>query len=112
VAILIAITAIVPSIFVPVAVVIAVIVAFAWANEAAHNKGDQRQQKAALRNTYGIFHGRSNAVDSTALIQSRSRPRIMAARNRFVGAVASIYDQLDSHCEACGIVQTIDDSDG
>ena len=107
-AILTAITAVVPSIFVPVAVVIAVIVAFAWADEAAHNKADQRQQKAAFRNTHGIFHGRSNAVDSTALIQTGSRPRIMAAGIRFVGAVASICDQLDSRCEACVRYRTDD----
>jgi hypothetical protein len=65
---LIAINAIVPCIFVIVPMVIAVIVAFARANHAAQNKAQKPQQEGAFRNTLGIFHGRSNAVDSTALI--------------------------------------------
>jgi hypothetical protein len=48
--------------------VIAIIVAFAWANQAARNKADQAQQEGALRNTLDVFHRRSNAVDSTALL--------------------------------------------
>ena len=40
---LIAITAIVPCLFVVIAMVIAVIVAFAWSNYAAGNKSAQRQ---------------------------------------------------------------------
>jgi hypothetical protein len=67
---LIAINAIVPCIFVIVSMVIAVIVAFAWANHAPQNYAYQPQQKGAFRNTLGIFHGRSNAVDSTALIHT------------------------------------------
>jgi hypothetical protein len=43
VAMLIAITAIVPSIFVVIPMVIAIVVAFAWPNHAAHNKADQSQ---------------------------------------------------------------------
>ena len=40
---LIAITAIVPSIFVVIPMVVAVVVAFAWPNNAAHNKANQSQ---------------------------------------------------------------------
>ena len=40
---LIAISAIVPSIFVVIPMVIAIVVAFAWPNHAAHNKANQSQ---------------------------------------------------------------------
>jgi hypothetical protein len=66
---IIAFTAIVPSIFVIVPMVIAIVVAFAWANNAAQNEADQPQQEGAFRNTHG-FHRRSNAVGSTASIDT------------------------------------------
>jgi hypothetical protein len=67
---IIAFAAIVPSIFVIVPMVIAIVVAFARANDAAQNEADQPQDKGAFRNTLGIIHGRSNAVGSTASIDS------------------------------------------
>jgi hypothetical protein len=90
---LIAVNAIVPCIFVIVPMVIAIIVTFAWANNAAQNEADQAQQEGAFRNTLGIFHRLSNAVDSTALTQTDYLHLIMAIRNSFVGAVPSLCDQ-------------------
>jgi hypothetical protein len=108
---LIAISAIVPCIFVIVPMVITVIVAFAWANQAAHNKAYQPQQKGAFRNTLGIFHGRSNAVATTALINtSHGQPSWPFETDSSVRYRAYMTIKLGRACVAgaCGIVQTIE----
>jgi hypothetical protein len=56
VAVLIALRAIMPSVFVVVPVVIAIIVAFAWPNKAAHDKAEQSQQESILRKAACIYH--------------------------------------------------------
>jgi hypothetical protein len=53
---LIALSAIVPSIFVVVPMMIAIVVAFAWANHAAHNQANQPQQKGAGGNALCVSH--------------------------------------------------------
>jgi hypothetical protein len=53
---LIAISAIVPSIFVVIPMVIAIVVAFARPNHTAHNKANQSEYKGAGRNTLCVFH--------------------------------------------------------
>ena len=58
VAMLIAITAIVPSVFMVIPMVTAIIVAFAWPNDAADDKAEQSQYKGTVRNTLCFCHGR------------------------------------------------------
>jgi len=54
---LIALRAIMPSVFVVIPVLIAIIVAFAWPNKAAHDKAEQSKQESTLRKSVCIFHG-------------------------------------------------------
>jgi hypothetical protein len=53
---LIAFRAIMPSVFVVIAVLIAIIVAFAWPNKAAHGKPEQSQHANTLGKSVCIYH--------------------------------------------------------
>jgi|HubBroStandDraft_5_1064220.scaffolds.fasta_scaffold709399_1 hypothetical protein len=53
---LIAVRAIMPSVFMVIAVVIAIIIAFAWPNKATYDEAEQSQQESALRKTLRIYH--------------------------------------------------------
>jgi hypothetical protein len=64
-AMLVAIRALVPPILVVIAMVAAIVVAFAWPHQAACRKADQSQQESAVRNALRICHGRSYEVDPT-----------------------------------------------
>jgi|HubBroStandDraft_1064217.scaffolds.fasta_scaffold64486_5 hypothetical protein len=80
---LIAISAIVPSIFMVIPMVTAVIVAFAWPYDAADDKAYQSQYKGTVHNTLCFCHGWSSAAKSI----TNHGPLMIAIRDRFVGAV-------------------------
>jgi hypothetical protein len=89
---LIAISAIVPSIFMVIPMVTAVIVTFAWPQDAADDKAYQSQYKGAIRNTLCFCHGSSYAADSITYHD----PLMVAIRNRFVGAVPRLSNNYFS----------------
>jgi hypothetical protein len=75
---LITISAIMPSVFVVIPVVIAIIIAFARPNDAARDQPEQPQQEDAPLKSVRIYHLWTYVVGST--------PCTMTGRNRFVGA--------------------------
>jgi hypothetical protein len=93
---LIAISAIVPSIFMVIPMVTAIVVAFAWPNDAADYKAYQAQYKGAVRNTLCFCHGWSYAADSI----SNHYSLMMAIRNRSVGAVHRLSNKYFLHARA------------
>jgi len=86
---LVAISAVVPSIFMIIPMVTAIIVAFAWSNDAADDKAQQSQYKGAVRNTLCFCHGWSYAAESIMNPGSL----MMAIRDRLVGAVHRLSDK-------------------
>jgi hypothetical protein len=65
---LVTITAFMPRIFVIVPMVIAVIVAFAWSDDAARNKAQQSKKEHARGDALYVCHVKSNSVSSTGSI--------------------------------------------
>jgi hypothetical protein len=59
VAVPIAITAFVPYVLVIIPMVITIIIAFGWFNDAAHSKTDETKYKAAFDDAFCIYHGQS-----------------------------------------------------
>ena len=66
---LVAINAIVPCIFVIVPMVIAIIEAFAWPDDAAQNEAHQPQKERAPGDALYVCHVKSSSVSSTDAIQ-------------------------------------------
>jgi thiol:disulfide interchange protein len=65
VAMLVTITAFMPCIFVIVPMVIAIIEAFAWPDDAAQNKAHQSQKERARSDALYVCHVKSYSVSST-----------------------------------------------
>jgi hypothetical protein len=60
-AVWVAFPAVMPAILVIVPMMIAVIIAFAGADDAPHDEADESQQKAGFGNTFCMNHGISSA---------------------------------------------------
>ena len=105
-AMLIAISAIVPSVFMVIPMVTAIIVAFAWPEHAADDKANQPQYKGAVRNALCVCHGRSYAADST----TNHSALMVTSRNRFVGAVRRLANKhfLPRHPLCWGAIAPVD----